>query len=140
MTTFHVAVQKRADAQIQIYVNGSLVADWGDVTGLYGGGVAGTGLVAVYNWPLSSYLYGQNWKITCLALRVSARLVYSGSTYTVPSPTDLTADFDTIISDVTAMNPAHIIYQCLTDTAWGMGYPTSALDDASFTAAANTLY
>ena len=25
------------------------------------------------------------------------------------------------------MNPAHIVYQCLTDTAWGMGYPTSSL-------------
>ena len=38
------------------------------------------------------------------------------------------------------MNPAHIIYQCLTDTVWGMGYPVSALDDASFTAAADALY
>lgn len=38
------------------------------------------------------------------------------------------------------MNPAHIIYQCITDTAWGMGYPTAAIDNASFTAAADTLY
>ena len=38
------------------------------------------------------------------------------------------------------MNPAHIIYQCLTDTSWGMGYPTTAIDDASFTAAADTLF
>lgn len=38
------------------------------------------------------------------------------------------------------MNPAHIIYQCLTDTAWGMGYPTSSLDDTLFRAAADTLY
>lgn len=38
------------------------------------------------------------------------------------------------------MNPAHIVYQCLTDSAWGMGYPTSAIDSASFTAAADTLY
>ncbi|MBK7804303.1 MAG: hypothetical protein IPJ55_16910 [Chloracidobacterium sp.] len=37
------------------------------------------------------------------------------------------------------MNPAHIVYQCLTDTSWGMGYPTSAIDDDSFTAAADTL-
>lgn len=40
----------------------------------------------------------------------------------------------------TDMNPAHIIYQCLTDTAWGMGYPIGAIDEASFTAAADTLY
>lgn len=38
------------------------------------------------------------------------------------------------------MNPAHIIYQCLTDADWGMGYPTSAIDNISFTAAADTLY
>lgn len=38
------------------------------------------------------------------------------------------------------MNPAHILYQCLTDSAWGMGYPTAAIDDASFTAAADALY
>jgi len=38
------------------------------------------------------------------------------------------------------MNPAHILYQCLTDTAWGMGYPTAAIDNASFTAAADALY
>jgi hypothetical protein len=42
---------------------------------------------------------------------------------------------------VRGMNPAHIIYQCITDTAWGMGYPTStSIDSASFTAAADTLY
>lgn len=38
------------------------------------------------------------------------------------------------------MNPAHIIYECLTDTAWGMGYPTGAIDNTSFTAAADTLF
>jgi len=38
------------------------------------------------------------------------------------------------------MNPAHIIYQCLTDANWGMGYPTTAIDSASFTAAADALY
>jgi len=39
-----------------------------------------------------------------------------------------------------AMNPAHIIYECLTNNAWGMGYPASAIDDARFTAAADTLF
>lgn len=38
------------------------------------------------------------------------------------------------------MNPAHIVYQCLTDTQWGMGYPTTAIDNTSFTAAADALY
>lgn len=38
------------------------------------------------------------------------------------------------------MNPAHIIYQCLTDVDWGMGYSTADLDDANFRAAALKLY
>lgn len=38
------------------------------------------------------------------------------------------------------MNPAHIVYQCLTDKAWGMGYPVSSIDDASFTYAADALF
>lgn len=42
--------------------------------------------------------------------------------------------------DIYAMNPAHIIYQCLTDRQWGLGYPSGKLDLASFTAAADTFY
>ena len=38
------------------------------------------------------------------------------------------------------MNPAHIIRECLTDSSWGMGYPEADIDDASFTAAANSLH
>lgn len=41
---------------------------------------------------------------------------------------------------IKAMNPAHIIYECLTNKAWGRGFSPSFIDDASFTAAANTLY
>jgi len=44
------------------------------------------------------------------------------------------------ISGVDHMNPAHIIYQCLTDPEWGMGYPTSSIDDVAFTEAADQLY
>lgn len=40
----------------------------------------------------------------------------------------------------TDMNPAHIIRETLTDPDWGMGYPEVDIDDASFTAAADTLY
>lgn len=38
-----------------------------------------------------------------------------------------------------AANPAHILYECLTNAAWGMGYPWASIDDASFRAAADTL-
>lgn len=40
---------------------------------------------------------------------------------------------------IKAMNPAHMIYQCITDKAWGRGFPTAVLDDAAFTSTANTL-
>lgn len=39
-----------------------------------------------------------------------------------------------------AMNPAHIIYQALTDPDWGMGYPAATIDAASFAEAADALY
>ena len=38
------------------------------------------------------------------------------------------------------MNPAHIVYEVLTDTLWGLGYNTADLDEDSFTDAADTLY
>lgn len=44
------------------------------------------------------------------------------------------------LGGVAHMNPAHIIYECITNPEWGMGYPTSAIDDAAFTSAADTLY
>lgn len=37
-------------------------------------------------------------------------------------------------------NPAHIIYECLTNTDWGMGAPSSSIDIPSFEAAAVTLF
>jgi hypothetical protein len=40
---------------------------------------------------------------------------------------------------VQAMNPAHIIYECLTNPEWGRGLPASFLDENSFIYAANKL-
>jgi hypothetical protein len=37
-------------------------------------------------------------------------------------------------------NPAHIIFECLTNKVWGMGAPRSLLDLKSFRAAADTFY
>jgi len=39
-----------------------------------------------------------------------------------------------------AMNPAHIAYECLTNADWGMGYPPAQVDDARFRAAADTFH
>lgn len=40
---------------------------------------------------------------------------------------------------INAMNPAHIIYECQTNTAWGRGRPAERLNVASYAAAADTL-
>lgn len=37
-------------------------------------------------------------------------------------------------------NPAHIIYEALTDVEWGMGYPSASIDTVTFTAAATAMY
>lgn len=41
---------------------------------------------------------------------------------------------------IKAANPAHMIYECLTDRSWGRGFPREAIDDARFLACAQTLY
>lgn len=38
------------------------------------------------------------------------------------------------------MNPAHIIYECLTNLEWGMGYSPADIDDQNFRAAADVLF
>lgn len=40
---------------------------------------------------------------------------------------------------IAAMNPAHMVYQLLTDPSWGAGEDPEELNEASFIAAANTL-
>ncbi len=50
------------------------------------------------------------------------------------------AVFFAVMGDSSAMNPAHIVRECLTDPLWGMGYLDSDIDDVSFTAAADKLY
>ena len=50
------------------------------------------------------------------------------------------AVFYAIMGDSSAMNPAHIIRECLTDPIWGMGYLDSDIDDVSFMACADKLY
>lgn len=39
-----------------------------------------------------------------------------------------------------AMNVIHIIYECMTNRAWGRGLPVTRINDASFRAAADTAY
>ncbi len=46
----------------------------------------------------------------------------------------------TLSNGVVGMNPAHIVYECLTNPDWGMGYPPSLIDPVSFSAAATQFY
>lgn len=39
---------------------------------------------------------------------------------------------------IRAQNPAHIIYECITNSVWGKGEDTSIIDEDTFTDAANT--
>jgi Concanavalin A-like lectin/glucanases superfamily/Putative phage tail protein len=72
----------------------------------------------------------------------------TGSTsYTIwlydPNPSDDRGGLSlsvSVASGVRAMNPAHIIYQCLTDPEWGMGYSSSIINDTSFREAADTFH
>lgn len=41
---------------------------------------------------------------------------------------------------IRAMNPAHIVYECLTNREWGRGLPRNKLDDASFRDCADKLF
>lgn len=42
--------------------------------------------------------------------------------------------------NIWAMNPAHILYECVTNRSWGRGYSRSRINEASWLAAAQTLY
>lgn len=44
------------------------------------------------------------------------------------------------VIDSNHMNPAHIMYQAMTDTEWGMGIPVANIDDAVFKAAADIFF
>lgn len=43
-------------------------------------------------------------------------------------------------TNIMAMNPAHIIYECLTNREWGRGLPRDVIDGPAFERAAQTLY
>lgn len=46
----------------------------------------------------------------------------------------------TLSNGVVGQNPAHIVYEAITNADWGMGYPSSQIDLTSFAAAADQLF
>lgn len=102
-------------------IMGGLVPDFRGVATLFY-----NGLIAVNNpypkaWKMRIRRYYQGWDNDAVW-------------YSEKCAISLTDDL------IHAMNPAHIIYECATNRAWGRGLPTSFLDGASFQAAADTLY
>ena len=93
--------------------------------------------VDVGGWPTSTFDYGP---------------ISSGSVVVAikgfdeyDNPAEISNTYLGVVASTTSaghydMNPAHIIRECLTDPDWGMGYGDADVDDASFTAAADTLY
>lgn len=73
-------------------------------------------------------------------------ITYGGTpieiTYTVQRlvlpPADIPVGYSS--PEIKAMNPAHIIYECITNRDWGRGLSSAYINAASFTAAADTLY
>ena len=122
------------------------------------GELLGSGAVTVGDWYQADFDYDENLQqFGCTLVNLNTSVTHGSVTVTVSQRTPIsqvvwrteningsgTVIWDELSIHVEAggatMNPAHIVYQCLTDTAWGMGYPTSAIDNSSFTAAANTL-
>jgi hypothetical protein len=50
-----------------------------------------------------------------------------------------TTEISYVKPPIHAMNPAHMIYECLTNREWGRGLPASAINIASFTQCADVL-
>jgi hypothetical protein len=64
-----------------------------------------------------------------------------GTTAGTSYPVNTTFQFYEVdVSNVNAMNAAHIVYQCLTDPFWGLGLSVSSIDDTQFRSAADTFF
>jgi hypothetical protein len=72
------------------------------------------------------------------SFRVRHQAVYGPANFQAPNM--IPAPDQAVSSGVISMNPAHIVYQCLTDPEWGMGYSSAIIDDAGFRAAADVFH
>ena len=114
-----ITVQVYVDDSFVLYVNGTEVVSGDDSSGSY----------SQYTISGSAFTTGDN--------LIAVQYTDAGS----GSPDRSWFDFRIVgLNAVVAMNPAHIVYECLTNRDWGMGYPTSIIDNDAFTAAADTHY
>lgn len=129
----HVVVQWLADHTFSFYVNGERMMHEASV------GAATTppigGLVYLENDTVST----NGLTVSHRAVRVAKKVFYSGTSFEPPTPIDLVGDAPVPGTFLYSMNPAHIIYECLTNREWGRGMSASRIDEASFEAAADQL-
>ena len=122
-----------------------------DADGLGPGGLAWTNLFYVTKADGTTVTSpGTRYATEAAAVAAGAgyKMVVTGSTsYTIwlgdPNPADNRGGLSLSVSVARAkfaMNPAHIVYQCLTDPEWGMGYSSTIINDANFRAAADTFH
>lgn len=81
-------------------------------------------------WISANNPYVKPW-----AFRVRRTLAGWGTAVWYPAKAEIT-----LSTGDKAANPAHIIYECLTNPDWGMGYNPGMIDAASFAAAADLLH
>lgn len=135
------------------------IAIAGDGTYYVEGTPMGSGATTVGEWHTFTVTYDAGASAYVCQIRDGSNVLVSQVTLTVASQIPVgqirfrtqdtigEARFDDIVvgvdgtyPGVTGMNPAHIVYECLTNTQWGLGYPPAKIDDASFTAAADTFH
>lgn len=66
--------------------------------------------------------------------------IFQPSTATIILSRPLKTDEDAATGEIHAMNPAHIIFECLTNREWGRGLPVEALNVQSFETSAIKLF
>jgi hypothetical protein len=106
----------------------------GILTGVFNGsGLAGTSLLG---FAQSGQIGANNPYPKAWSFRFFRALMgWSGGAAWNPSTCVIT-----LSTGVKAMNPAHMIYETLTNPDWGMGYPPASLDLTVFTASALQLF
>jgi Putative phage tail protein len=98
------------------------------------------------NFSVTPFNGVTGWEIVGTNLIIREATWYTGAPYSYYASYRVTNDVTTLpdagpfIGTIKAMNPAHIIYECLTNREWGRGRPRAQLNDLSFTVAAQTLF
>jgi hypothetical protein len=108
---------------------------------------AGAGLIAVQS--VTTYdratgtkgtLSGSQWSLAGLTVNLVFVPLNPNLTVTVNYTYSLVIISTPQFALIKAMNPAHIVYECLTNREWGRGLAREVINEASFTIAADLLF